>query len=297
MQGYEMALLTSLLGRRDVWKRIAVERLTEPLHLNVIAGLVAVFGGTRAKINFDLLVRPQHAFGLLHAADAAVARGVQCVTVVELGVGAGTGLLNLCALAAKITKMTGVGFDIIGFDTGTGLPPPADFRDHPEIYKQGWFPMGDINALTASLPANARIILGDLKDTIRPFVLTLSPERPVGFVSLDVDHYTSSKQALNLFTGEPSCYFPYVTVYVDDISLPTNTSHAGELLAITEFNAENELRKFDFDGKLVYRRIFKHAEWLIHMYKLHVLDHPERNNLDPPAKIIAVPNPYLSKRI
>src|SRR5436190_7273981 len=122
-----MSLLTSLLSRRDVWERIAVERLTEPLHLNVIAGLVAIFGGTRAKISFDLLVRQQHAFGLLHAADTAVARGVQRVTVVELGVGAGTGLLNLCALAAEVTKITGVEVDIIGFDTGSGLPPPIDF--------------------------------------------------------------------------------------------------------------------------------------------------------------------------
>jgi hypothetical protein len=287
-----MSLLSKMLGRRDIWKRIAVERLTEPLHLNAIAALVAVFGGTRMKISFDLLVRQQHAFGLLHAADTAIARGIQHVTVVELGVGGGTGLLNLCDLAAKITKVTGVRFKIVGFDTGTGMPPPTDFRDHPELYKEGWFPM-DKGALEASLPTNARIIFGNLRDTIGAFVATMSPEAPLGFATLDVDFYSSSKHALKLFTGSALCYLPYVTVYVDDIALPTNTNYAGELLAISEFNTEEQFRKFDFNRNLVYLRVFKHAEWLIHMYKLHVLDHPERNDLSRPPEIVAFPNPYL----
>ena len=42
-----MSLLSNLLGRKDIWRRIAVERLTEPLHLNVIAAFVAIFGGHR----------------------------------------------------------------------------------------------------------------------------------------------------------------------------------------------------------------------------------------------------------
>ncbi|MHB8470770.1 MAG: hypothetical protein ACYDCH_13610, partial [Gaiellaceae bacterium] len=65
-----MALLSSLLRRRDIWRRIAVERLTEPLHLNGIALLVAAAGSTRARVAFDVLVRQQHAYGLLAAADA-----------------------------------------------------------------------------------------------------------------------------------------------------------------------------------------------------------------------------------
>jgi hypothetical protein len=93
-----MALLTSLLRRRDIWKRIAVERLTEPLHLNAIALGVALAGSTRAKVAFDVLVRQQHAYGLLDAADDARRHGLRRVTVVELGVGGGAGLLNICDL-------------------------------------------------------------------------------------------------------------------------------------------------------------------------------------------------------
>lgn len=273
-----MSLLLSLLRRRDIWKRIGTERLTEPLHLNLIALLVAALGTTRAKVAFDLLVRQAHAYGLLACADLARAQGLRRVTVAELGVGAGTGLLNLCQLAARIERATGVQFQLVGFDTGTGLPPPTDYRDHPELYAIGDYPM-DHHALAAVLPPNARLILGDLSETMEDFVAGMTPDAPVGFVTLDVDFYSSSVQALKVFTGPPECYFPYVHVYVDDLALPTHSRYAGELLAISEFNGANELRKLEFDRLLVHARVFKHAEWLAHMYKLHVLDHPRRNDV------------------
>ena len=287
-----MTLLRSLLARRDIWHRIAVERLTEPLHLNLLSLGVAAFGGLRRKILFDLVLRQQHAFGLLHAADQALARGVRRVTAVELGVGSGTGLLNLCEIARLVTAETSVEFDLVGFDTGRGMPPPTDHRDHPELYREGWFPM-DRDRLTAALPPNARLILGDLATTIDEFASTLDASAPLGFATLDVDFYSSSKPALRLFEGPAPGYFPYVTLYVDDIAMPTSNRFGGELLAIDEFNAEHELRKIDVDRTLVYTRVFKHAEWLAHMYKVHVLDHAERNDATPPDQIVAVENPYL----
>jgi hypothetical protein len=288
------ALLRSQLRRRDIWRRAAVERLTEPLHLNVISVGVAVFGGLRAKVAFDLVVRRQHAYGLLKAADDARARGHRRVTVVELGVASGTGLLNLCELAARVTKETGVEFLLAGFDTGEGMPPPADYRDHPELYKEGWFPM-DREALAGSLPDNAEVHFGPVGETIRPFVDRLGPEAPLGFTTLDVDFYSSSKDALRLFEGRPDAYLPVLPVYVDDLSLPTHTRFAGELLAIREFNDEHELRKLDWDWNLRNTRVFKNAEWLTHMFKLHVLDHPERADLSRPEGIASFENPYLGR--
>jgi hypothetical protein len=287
-----VGLLGSLLRRRDIWKRIAVERLTEPLVPNLLSLPIAVVGSLRAKVAFDVLVRQQHAFGLLDAADEAAARGLARVTVAELGVGGGTGLLNICDLAQQIERATGVGFDIVGFDTGAGLPPPADHRDHPELYKEGWYP-GDRAALERALPSNARIVYGDLRDTIDDFVRTLTPASPLGFATLDVDYYSSSQHALRLFLGDPTCYLPSLYVYVDDVHERTHTRFAGELLAIDEFNTEHELRKLDFDHGLMYHRVFKHAEWLQHMFKLHIFDHPERSSIEQPSEIVAVENPYL----
>jgi hypothetical protein len=288
-----MALLTSLLRRRDIWKRIGVERLTEPLHLNAIALGVALAGSTRAKAAFDVLVRQQHAYGLLDAADAARRRGLRRVTVVELGVGGGAGLLNICDLARRVSPATGIEFDIVGFDTGAGLPPPTDHRDHPELYSAGSFPH-DRDALERALPSNARIVYGDLRETIDPFVATLTADAPLGFATLDVDYYTSSQYALRLFLGDARCYLPTVCVYVDDVHERTHTRFAGELLAIDEFNAEHDLRKLDVDRSLVYSRVFKHAEWLQHMYRLHVFDHPERSDVRAERAAEVAPNPYLS---
>jgi hypothetical protein len=285
-------LLRSQLARRDIWRRAAVERLTEPLHLNLISVGVALFGGVRAKAAFDLLVRRQHAYGLLKAADEAKARGLREVTVVELGVASGTGLLNICELGERITGKTGVGFRVVGFDTGEGMPPPADYRDHPELYKEGWFPM-DREALERSLPANAEIHFGPIGETMKPFVETLGPEAPLGFATLDVDFYSSSKGALRLFDGRPEGYLPVVTLYVDDLALSTHTRYAGELLAIREFNDEHELRKLDWDWNLANTRVFKRAEWLTHMFKLHVFDHPERSDLSRSEQIASFENPYL----
>jgi hypothetical protein len=246
----------------------------------------------RAKTAFDLLVRRQHAYGLLKAADEARARGLREVTVVELGVASGAGLLNICELGARIGAETGIGFRVAGFDTGEGMPPPADYRDHPELYKEGWFPM-DREALEARLPANAEIHFGPIGETIQAFVAGLGPDAPLGFATLDVDFYSSSKDALLLFDGRPDAYLPFVPVYVDDLALPTHTRFAGELLAIREFNAARELRKLDWDWNLANTRVFKRAEWLTHMFKLHVLDHPERSDLRRPAEIASLENPYL----
>jgi hypothetical protein len=287
-----VSLLRSLLARRDFWHRLAVERLTEPLHLNALSLPIAAFGTTRAKIAFDVIVRQQHAYGLWHAAELAQAHGTRRATVVELGVGVGTGLLNLCEVGATVTRATGVEFDIVGFDTGVGMPAPIDHRDHPELYETGWFEM-DTAALQARLPAHARLILGDLEETIDDFVAGSHRDAPLGFATLDVDYYSSSLAALRLFTGPAENYFPYVPVYVDDLALPTHTRFAGELLAIDEFNAAHDLRKLEFDRMLPYARVFKHAEWLAHMFKLHVLDHPIRRNVAGTGAAVHVDNPYI----
>jgi hypothetical protein len=44
-----------------VLRRVMVERLTEPLHLNMASAFVAVFGGFRAKVAFDLVYKQPYA--------------------------------------------------------------------------------------------------------------------------------------------------------------------------------------------------------------------------------------------
>ena len=128
-----MAILTlRKLIRRRILRRILYERLTEPLHLNVLSAVVALVGNFRLKVEFDLIIRQQHAFALLRAADYAVQNDIETVTALEFGVANGAGLLNMSAIARSVTRATGVKFRIVGFDSGTGMPAPRDYRDHPE---------------------------------------------------------------------------------------------------------------------------------------------------------------------
>src|SRR5688500_5003246 len=104
-----------------IWARIARERLAAPLSLNLLSVFVGLFGSFLAKVEFDLVVRMHHAWGLLYAADQARQCGVRELTAIEFGVANGAGLLNMCEIAARVTRETGVGFQIVGFDAGTGL--------------------------------------------------------------------------------------------------------------------------------------------------------------------------------
>ncbi len=242
------------------------------------------FGTFREKVRFDLVPRPNYAFGLLAAADIARFCGIQKLTAIECGVAEGYGLLNLCEVARMVTQETGVQFDIIGFDTGQGLPTINDYRDHPEIWTEGDFPTTDRDALMDRLPENADIIWGDVKDTIPAFMNLLNKDAPVGFVSMDVDIYRSTKDALALFLGAPELCLPVTVTYFDDtLGSPQRMGSlfrnrwSGQLLAIDEFNAENKTRKLDIIRTLKFRRPLEKEQWLDQIYALHVLDHPLRS--------------------
>lgn len=280
------------LRNRYIWERIFYERLTEPLHLNLIALGVAAFGGLRSKIAFDLMLRQQHAYAILTCADLAREQGLREVTLIEFGVAAGAGLLNICELAERVTRETGVRFRIFGFDTGKGMPPPKSYRDHPEIYQQGDFPMNH-EALQRRLPENAKLVLGEISETVAPFLHSLPTDAPIGFVSIDVDYYVSTRDAFSVLQGGAEQYLPRVQIYLDDLEHPSHNSWCGERLAMLEFNENHALRKIEQHSFLKSYRIFRNARWIDHMFTLHVLDHSSRTTLlqERPATVLT--NPYL----
>lgn len=246
------------------------------------------FKGTfREKVRQDLIVRPNYACGLLMAADIARFFGFRKILALEFGVANGNGLLNLCDLAPQVTAETGVEIEIIGFDTGSGLPPLADFRDHPEIWQEGDFLMDNKDELAEKMGTRARIIWGDVADTIPDFLRSIKPEAPIGFVSVDVDIYRSSKDALGIFLGDTHTLLPTVSAYFDDtlggpgrIGSIFRNRFAGQLLAIEEFNQEQPHRKIDLMRILKYRRPFDREQWLDQMYGIHAHDHPLRNQIE-----------------
>jgi hypothetical protein len=286
------SFILSKLSKPHIIKRIFLERLTEPLHLNFLSLFVAIGGSTRARIAFDLVPRQHLAHSLLNMADQARKLGIRKLTSVEFGVAAGAGLLNMCHIAARVTKETGVEFDIVGFDSGTGMPPPRDYRDHPEYFAEGDF-QADSAALQKKLPANARLVIGDVARTVPEFVKTLDASAPLAFAAIDVDYYWSTKECLAVFMGPANCYLPVTSVYLDDLEEQGMNPWAGELLAINEFNDEQRLRKITPANFLRPGRIFRNAKWIDHMFSLHVFDHPLRSTARVGGKPVKLDNPYL----
>jgi hypothetical protein len=278
--------------KRLLLRKVFVERLTEPIHLNLLSLFVAIFGSYRTKVDFDLIVRQQNAFPIMFAADSARKHDLKAITIIELGVAGGAGLFNMCSIAERTRRATGVECRVVGFDSGKGMPPAIDYRDLPEHFQEGDFPM-DIELLRRSLPQNAQLVIGDLEDTIAGFIEGVSPDAPIGYVSVDVDYYSSTVKALQILTAEPNRYLPIVPVYLDDIGVQGSNPWTGELLAVNEFNRDHELRKIAPFTLLRSRRIFKQPQWIDHMFAAHIHDHPLRSPMAVPRKRAVNPNEYI----
>ncbi|WP_033958999.1 hypothetical protein [Psychroserpens jangbogonensis] len=287
-----MSFLLKRLSQKNSWNKVFKQRLTEPFHLNVIALFVFIFGSFRKKVAYDLVIRPQHAFGLLNAADQAKLRGFNEITIIEFGVANGAGLMNLIAIANKVTKETGVKIHIYGFDTGEGMPEPIDYRDHPEYYNTGDFPMNK-DLLEEKIKGKATIIYGPIKEKVSHFITNISKNAPIGFVSIDVDYYSSTKEVLELLKAEATCFLPLTYVYLDDIFMSHHNEKCGEMLAVSEFNEEQPRRQLSYHRFFENQRIFKNANWVKQLYYFHVLDHPYRSDLKRDRKAYVLDNPYL----
>lgn len=281
--------LSDLIGHQ-FWEQQLADRLGEPLHLNVASVFVKLFGGFRARVAFDLIERRRYAMPLLKAADYAKALGVPKIYVLEFGIAAGAGLVNLAWLAEKVTAETGVEIGIVGFDAGTGMPPPVDYRDYPEEFVTGDFPLPDPAALERVLPPAVRVVYGPVAETTRAFIDTL--DAPVGFAVMDLAYYSSTVEALIVLGGPPDHYLPMTMVYLGAIRIDNANPAVGELAAVRDFNARQPFRQIHPFTSLRDKRVFRRAAWLDQIHTLHVLDHPRRSGIDPLERPVwALPGP------
>ena len=225
------------------------------------------------KLNYSL--------GMLHSVWQAILCGHDRITVAELGVAHGNGLRALINAAKWYQENFNIQIDIVGFDSGQGLLKPHGYRDHPEMWDEGYF-SGDEDEIRQWLPDNARLIIGDIKYTVPEYVKTFDISAPLAYVSIDVDYYSSTVSAFPLFEMPAANYVPAMPVHVDDAhTIITFCPWAGESLALREFNDSHDLRKFEQ----------KEAIWRIeNFYVFHVLDHPFRTGeVRPPYRIDCSP--------
>jgi len=222
---------------------------------------------------FDAVRYPSYALGLETACRYAGLAGVSGFTAIEFGVAGGNGLRELTEYARRITRQSGLDIQVAGFDSGMGLPPTSGYRDAPWAWKHGDFPC-DVALLRKTVPQTTELVLGRIEETF-PQWLSAQSRLPIGFVSVDVDYFSSSDAILRtLGNVDARALLPFVSFYFDDILAYLVPRCTGEYAAITEFNRTHEHRQFDRDDWLAETRPFGEKLWLQRMYSLCCFDHP-----------------------
>jgi len=216
--------------------------------------------------------RPQYLWPLIHATHAARALGIPKITAIEFGVAGGNGLLALERAAAAATDLSGTDVEIVGFDTGGGMPAPSDPRDAPFLIEPSYFEM-DEAALRARL-RSAQLVLGPVAETVPEWAA--GGHAPIGFIAFDLDYYSSTLAAFGVLQGDPVRMLPRVPCYFDDLFGYGWTDFMGVRAAIDEFNAANAQRKI---GKIHGLRFELpaaefHKPWHEKIYLAHLFDHP-----------------------
>lgn len=192
-------------------------------------------GSLEFRLALQALDRPHYAYGVKQAIFLASSLKHPKVSVIEFGVAGGAGLLVLEAYAAELGRRAGIEVEVYGFDMGSGLPEPSDYRDLGYVWKRGAYQM-DVDGLQKRL-TSAKLLLGDVRNTVAEFQRT--EHAPIGFISFDLDYYSSTKSAFEVFTCPDKAILPRVICYFDDVMSNGHQLHCdrvGELLAIREFN-------------------------------------------------------------
>ncbi len=249
-------------------KRLAME---PPIRLLVRSVLKRLPASVATRALWDLSDRPAYLLGVFHAARRAVREGVGEIAVIEFGVAGGNGLIALEREAAAAERELGVSIRVYGFDNGAaGLPAfIGDHRDHPDKWRPGDFPM-DEDRLRGRLGPRTSLVLGDVAETV-PGFFDDPDVPPVGFVAFDLDLYSSTRQALRILEQPGRRTLDHVPLYFDDTEHSVSHRFAGELLAIDEFNQDNEHVKIDRWRGVEADRPFPEASYLRKMYMAHDL--------------------------
>jgi hypothetical protein len=211
-------------------------------------------------------VARSHAFGMLYGLIVADLCDIKEVYAIEFGVYNGEQLNIMCNLAHDYVQISDIKINIVGFDTFSGLPSIFPVVDHPEMWDKGEYYSMDKNEILKnckSIYPHVELVDGDVKDTIQTF--SLKKDCPISFISVDLDLYTSTKNALPILGNDREFYLPCVPMYFDDVTrVLTYNPYCGEQLAITEFNAEHDKRKI----------VKRQDTSLYNFYTCHILDHP-----------------------
>ena len=216
--------------------------------------------------------RPHYETILYESCIEAKKLGYNEVSILELGVAGGNGIISLEKYKNKIEKFLEIKINIYGFDSGEGMPNTELYQDLKYIWKPGFF---KINKKVLEERIKSKIFYGDIKNTVDQF-LTHSPKN-ISAIFFDLDYYSSTKNFLDQIKKMHGYLCPRVYCYFDDV-FDVNLSickYNGELLAIEEFNKENNNSKIAISLDNIKHFKFPLAKNMVHI--MHNFDHPDYN--------------------
>lgn len=211
----------------------------------------------------EAVPRPYYGYPIYHSLKLASSLGYKKVSIMEFGVAGGRGLINAEYHVREIQKILDIEVEIYGFDLIEGLPRPVDYRDLPYQWKEGFYKM-DVEKLKSKLKFS-KLVLGDIKESIKNFSCS-----PIACVLMDVDYYSSTVDALEIFKMP---HLPRVFCYFDDVvgnETCLYNEYTGELLAIKEFNQNNKMKIVKYGGE--------NTSYNDNIFIMHDFDHPQYNS-------------------
>ena len=228
------------------------------------------------RLSIGAVDRPNYGYCIFQAAKLASALHYPRISVIEFGCGGGNGLLNAEMHITEVMKIFPVVIELYGFDNGSGLPPPQDFRDMPHYFRGGLYHM-DRQSLDGKLKL-AKLVFGDVGDTCATFLQRYNPA-PIGCMFLDLDLYSSTSDALTLLDSDGSHFLPRVFMYFDDIigdDVWLCNEFTGERLSIEEFNQRHKLKKIAKNYFVSTK--YPNSWWPEEIFIFHNFEHPRYND-------------------
>ncbi len=214
--------------------------------------------------------RPQYVWGLLQGAALAKVLGLPRVSAIEFGVASGAGLLSMERIAEHCEQRIGLQVEVFGFDTGTGYPKPADYRDMPYRWFEGYYPCD--RAELQSRLTRATMIYGLISETVETFMAGGHP--PAAFVGWDFNTYTGTRDGLRFFEGDERHLLPRTPCSFRSAVGKDCCEFTGELLAMSEFNATHAQRKISAIPGLSFFVPPQSGHWVGMLRTFHIFDHP-----------------------
>jgi hypothetical protein len=228
------------------------------------------------RLRIGAVERPHYGYCIFEAAKLAKLLNYGNIGVVEFGCAGGNGLVNAEMHIAEVARIFDIEIELYGFDSGSGLVEPKDYRDIPYYFQSGLYHM-DRRVLEQRLK-KTRLVIGDVKDTCPTFFRDYAPA-PIGCIFYDLDYYSSTKDALTLLDGGATHFLPRTFLYFDDImgdALQCYNDYTGERLAIAEFNQTHRSKKIASNHYLPLK--YPGSWWPHKIFVFHDFEHPKYND-------------------